>query len=543
MEFLKHKWFVIGLICAICFITKFGISSNVLKADNLGQIDLDLDGGTSGQLTTSLDESGMLAPSVNVPTKQDSIKYVDAWGTDIEYFDRAFLGFWADGIMYYDHNGKKVRDFEEGEEQTLVAKWDDVKCKLKSVEHAGYDFVGFYYDEDFSRAYVGNGVINNPGELVIYRKYKCDGIVLNLHDWDSPSVVRTTRVAFNEYFDVSVPKHSAKIEFKNCDLKSVNCDLEFDGYQSSDGVVYVDSNGTGVKRWNKTDSQELYAKWVARSLSVVPPIETGKVFKGWSLTNDDNVDYESLDGVSFTSDLTLYAVWEPAEYTVTLYPENGEVAISTGVKYGAKYPAVSIPKRTGYQFEGYFTKKNGLGTKVYGSDGKSSTIFEQNGNKNLYAMWTLLKVNKTKYLEIGKGESFSLVTNSKYKKAEYSKKDLKVTGLNTCRVTIKGLTIGKKIIQLRNANGRLTRLTISVKKAPKSIKTIKSLKISVGSGFRIRMALPGGTASLLRRFSSTNKRVAKVSASGYLKAIHSGRCAVTIKLYNNTKTSIKVIVR
>ena len=104
---------------------------------------------------------------------------------------------------------------------------------------------------------------------------------------------------------------------------------------------------------------------------------------------------------------TVYAKWTANTYTITLSNQEATTAGTTKIyeKYNTGYyidsnlsnkmttsaNPITVPVRTGYTFDGYFTTANG-GTKYIDSNGKltssaSATNFA--GNGTLYAHWSI----------------------------------------------------------------------------------------------------------------------------------------------------------
>ena len=61
---------------------------------------------------------------------------------------------------------------------------------------------------------------------------------------------------------------------------------------------------------------------------------------------------------------------------------------SVTATYGAAMPTATMPTRTGYTFNGYFTATSG-GTKYYNADGSSAKNWDKTSNTTLYAQWTI----------------------------------------------------------------------------------------------------------------------------------------------------------
>lgn len=135
----------------------------------------------------------------------------------------------------------------------------------------------------------------------------------------------------------------------------------------------------------------------------------GYKFKGWSKKPEDKnsiVDFEFK-----TSDnINLYAIWEKdnsrekkTEITVTFDPDGGTVDKETAtVKTGEKYANLPKPSKTGFEFKGWYTEKNGKGEKI-----DSSKVCNKTKNITLFAYWKkLTQKYKIEFNANGGDESF-----------------------------------------------------------------------------------------------------------------------------------------
>lgn len=115
----------------------------------------------------------------------------------------------------------------------------------------------------------------------------------------------------------------------------------------------------------------------------------GYSFMGWrSSLNDklfaagETVTGADL-GITYADTLTLTAEWTASTLTVTYDAQGGSVApASTAATYGKHYGELPTPTRTGYDFAGWYTTRNG-GTQV--TDETSVTVATDH---TLYAHWT-----------------------------------------------------------------------------------------------------------------------------------------------------------
>ena len=90
----------------------------------------------------------------------------------------------------------------------------------------------------------------------------------------------------------------------------------------------------------------------------------------------------------FIKDKTSYANWEANKYTVTFDKQGGTFGTdSATATYDKVFPRADAPVRNGYTFQGYFTGKNGTGTRIYNENMSSDLIFSYTNNITLYAYW------------------------------------------------------------------------------------------------------------------------------------------------------------
>ncbi len=113
-----------------------------------------------------------------------------------------------------------------------------------------------------------------------------------------------------------------------------------------------------------------------------PPTKAGHDFAGWfkDTSFEEGWTFET-DVVN--DDITLYANWNPIEYTITFDGNGGTPASQTKTAiHGETITAPgTIPTRTGYEFVGWFDTTNATG----GNEFKTTTTFTQ--AVTYYARW------------------------------------------------------------------------------------------------------------------------------------------------------------
>ncbi|MGN1201471.1 MAG: InlB B-repeat-containing protein, partial [Candidatus Caccovivens sp.] len=136
------------------------------------------------------------------------------------------------------------------------------------------------------------------------------------------------------------------------------------------------------------------------------PVRTGYTFKGYFTATSGgtkiiNVDGTFVDGkLTFTSlDTTLYAIWEPKTYTISLDSNNATVVGTSSVTAtfdSATISEITNPTKIGYDFAGWTATKNGTDI-VITTSGKYSTtnvegyitdgVWTRADSATLYAKW------------------------------------------------------------------------------------------------------------------------------------------------------------
>ncbi len=115
----------------------------------------------------------------------------------------------------------------------------------------------------------------------------------------------------------------------------------------------------------------------------------GYIFKEWNTNyKGSGTKYTAGQSVTMTADLTLYAVWSPKTYTVTLNAAGGTGGTtSVTATFDEAMPNITIPTRTNYNFLGYFSEQNGQGKQYYDANGSSTNSWTTASNATLYAAW------------------------------------------------------------------------------------------------------------------------------------------------------------
>lgn len=176
-------------------------------------------------------------------------------------------------------------------------------------------------------------------------------------------------------------------------------------------VTYAKNDGKGTivrpepEKWVKTTSKtETFKLFQGASNSEKAQLSSraGYTFLGWSTDpnattpeyelEDDFPIYDNVNGGGM-GHVTLYAVWKPNNYIVTLHKNDGgeDETAQIEVTYEQPMPeniGLVAPTRKGYDFTGYYNASSGSSGKYYyDANMKSVRDYDQASDYDLYARW------------------------------------------------------------------------------------------------------------------------------------------------------------
>ncbi len=149
-------------------------------------------------------------------------------------------------------------------------------------------------------------------------------------------------------------------------------------------LSYDENGGTGTM-----DSQSAESGQSVTVLANAFTAPTGYTFKEWNTNaKGSGTKYTAGQSVTLTEDLTLYAVWSPLSYSITLDAAGGTGGSgSISAIFDEAMPNITIPSREGYDFLGYFSEPNGAGKQYYDVNGSSTNSWITPSDATLYAAW------------------------------------------------------------------------------------------------------------------------------------------------------------
>lgn len=248
-----------------------------------------------------------------------------------------------------------------------------------SLAKEGYTFVDWVTTEGGSSVFNFGSVIE--GNTTIYAKWSRNEYTV---EFDLQNDKASTKVKVKYGDKVSRPKVAPDKEGYVFDdwYEKLYLDIpyDFNAPVSKDLTLYA-----------KYDEAEYTVTFEIGSGSAVPEqkvkygkciqgattTRAGYIFKGWFKDEDCQMPFSITTPIK--EDITLYAKWQVATYTVRFEFNNGGLSKTESIEYGKTVSEPNAPSREGYRFEGWYT--NSAYSEMY----EFSNPVKQ--NLILYAKW------------------------------------------------------------------------------------------------------------------------------------------------------------
>lgn len=252
---------------------------------------------------------------------------------------------------------------------------------LPNATREDYTFLGWHNSS--SDSYVTTSTIYSGDTYLVAKWEKTNYITFDFGHSEQDNIVRAVGSSGTVIGGFPTPNNRTGIVFQ--------------GWYTSEDVKVVDGA-------TFSSTQTLTAKWSTAYnitfdpvLSLLePPTQTtnadGKLdtlpkmlcpgygFDGWYTATEGGSQITTTS--VFTEDTTVYARWVSDEYTVTFKPDyTGGVDFTIAT---TNYEIKTLPSpgtRSGYQFDGWYTKQNGAGTKL-------TNGYEVEEDMIVYALWS-----------------------------------------------------------------------------------------------------------------------------------------------------------
>jgi uncharacterized repeat protein (TIGR02543 family) len=217
--------------------------------------------------------------------------------------------------------------------EPLLVQKGDVLTDLPEPSQTGYDFKGWFLDEEFEEAYTDQPVNKS---MVLYAKWEIKKFTVVFKSGNLE--IHTVTV---DYGTAATPPAENPSRIGHT---FTGWDKEFDNVTSNLVVnaVFEPNVYTVTFKDGDTVLKTENVEFNTAATAPTPPEKTGYTFAGWD---------KEFDAV--TSNLVVNAVYEPIYFTVTFKDDNGVVIETQNVQYGTAATPPADPVKNGYVFTGW----------------------------------------------------------------------------------------------------------------------------------------------------------------------------------------------
>ena len=292
-------------------------------------------------------------------------------------------GYIFDG--WYDSNNNKIESttiVDITENKTLTAQWQIMKSTL-TIDPNGGTWEGSKDIQNFTQDYATTKTISVPTQAPDGYTVVFDG---NTGNCSTTKIIQTT--TFSKW------------------LKSNGTDLEGDTYTFG------------------TERETLTAQYIGNNIVLPTPTKTGAKFKGWYTSATEGTKAGDA-GKNYlpNENITLYAQWDEAEYTLTINPNGGELNGSSQLQ----------------TIKGVYNSTKEIGTPI-APESYTITLNNNDGTENtstLKQTQSFEKWTSENGIEIN-GTSYTFAPSDDTITASYTRNQVELTDLSRSGYTFEG---------------------------------------------------------------------------------------------------------
>lgn len=254
---------------------------------------------------------------------------------------------------------------------------------------AGHTLAGWYADSELTSAYSFSTPVTD--NITLYAKWTANTYALSFNAQGGDAVSAVT-VTYNAVVG-ELPTASRA------------------GYTFAGWYTGINGAGTGYTAatiYQTAGNLTLYAKWTPNTYSlsfdaqggdavsdvtvtynatvgVLPgALKAGYTLVGWYTgVNGAGTKYTAETVYQTAGNVTLYANWTQAPFTLSFDAQGGDPVSAVIVTYKAAVGVLPTASRAGYTFAGWYTETNGAGTEY-----AAVTVYEAVNDVTLFAKWT-----------------------------------------------------------------------------------------------------------------------------------------------------------
>lgn len=268
--------------------------------------------------------------------------------------------FMVDGEVY------RVQEYDLNEQITLP----------KDPTKEGYEFIGWYLDEDLTQAYAPDKVTD---KLTLHAKFSQSTlyIIVNTNGGEAISKIAVMPNATYSVPD-AVKEGYTFVNYTYDDENGEEQVFPQQGTYSSTDSMRIRANYTintytvTVHKNNGDDSEDIDVNY-KNKVALTQPSKLGHTFNGWY--TDENLTAEFDKETEITQNMSVYAKFTPNDYKITVNLAGGTYSDSSyatiDVVYGESY-VINVPTKLGYTFTGFTV--DGIAFATSGTYNRASNV-------------------------------------------------------------------------------------------------------------------------------------------------------------------------
>lgn len=255
----------------------------------------------------------------------------------------------------------------------------DTEITFPTLSKVGYDFAGWYEDENFTTPFTQTKLSNtNP---TIYAKWLPKTYQLTIHHNDGTTNTSVINIIFGDtiiYPEITYTGHMFVGYFEDANFTT---EFTSEIMPSRNVELYIKWNIKQITVYFETMAfAELISKTInyGKTVSEPPaPNNPGYNFLGWYTSQAYTTEFDF--SIPLEHDIIIYARWIKNQYTITFNSNGGSIVPTINKYYHDKLETPITPIKKGYKFLGWFT--NSELTETY------TFTYMPDRSFTLYAKW------------------------------------------------------------------------------------------------------------------------------------------------------------
>lgn len=249
----------------------------------------------------------------------------------IKYFLLLFFGLFLLSACGSNYTITFVTNSDEEVEPIVYKKGEELN--LPTLTKEGYDFKGWFLDSEFKEEFTDQEITK---DITLYAKWEIKKFTVKF--MDSTTEIASVTVEYGKAATAPTPPEKVGYTFKGWDKDFSNVKQNLFVYAQYDNltfeVVFMDGD-------QQIGDKQIITYGNAATAPTTPTKE-GYTFKGW------DKEFSNV-----TSDLVVNAVWELKKFTVFFMDKYNLVIKEEIVEYGNAATAPADPSQLGYTFKGW----------------------------------------------------------------------------------------------------------------------------------------------------------------------------------------------